>query len=221
MTDAEIFALADEGEGDFMTDSATQMRATTLLRQRQQLKRVLFRRSCPDGLALGEYGAKLLPAGQMRLVREHVGICLHCSAELQAHKAFLLEVGRDISAPTLLDRVRVFVAELLPSAPQGQLAFGLRGAADEGPLMYEADGVQVSIEVQDDGSRPGTKVVLGFVMNVDPAGWQAQLYLADQLVQTTAVDEFGNFLIAGLASGDYQLILAGADRRIHIQSLSV
>jgi hypothetical protein len=95
---------------------------------------------------------------------------------------------------------------------------GIRGG-DEGPRIYQVAGVQIALEVQDDASALGCKVVLGLVTGLDSAGLRITLRQADRIVATTSVDNAGNFVISQLNPGHYQLILTRPEVEIHVQSL--
>jgi hypothetical protein len=95
---------------------------------------------------------------------------------------------------------------------------GIRGG-DEGPRIYQVDGVQLALEIQDDAGSPGRKVVLGLVTGLDSTGLRVTLRQADQIVATTSVDNVGNFAFAQLNPGNYQLILTRPEVEIHVESL--
>lgn len=113
-TDAELFEIIDEQGVEGIVDANMKARAQALLNTRQRFSHVLFRQSCPAGLTLSEFAGNLLPRELAAEIKAHVAICSHCTGELAAHQAFMEEVGKDIAGPTLLNRVKVFVAELLP-----------------------------------------------------------------------------------------------------------
>ena len=90
---------------------------------------------------------------------------------------------------------------------------------EEGPLIYQVDGIQLAIEIQDDTDSPGHKVVLGLVTGLDSIGLNVTLRQADQIVATASVDNACNFVIPHLEPGSYQLIFTRPEMEIHVQSL--
>jgi hypothetical protein len=127
------------------------------------------------------------------------------------------------------EQVRVLVARLVSGGPGGgplklpALApayAGVRGEG-EGPTVYQADDIQVAIEVQEDAERPGRKVILGLIIGTQAGGVKVHLWQADERVAEVPADELGNFIIPDLAPGSYELILSGPEVEIHIQELHV
>ncbi|MEJ2266384.1 MAG: DUF4173 domain-containing protein, partial [Anaerolineales bacterium] len=55
----------------------------------KKLTKILYRRACPDGIALGEYETGLLPEAQVRQIRQHVSECPRCQRELEQLRDFL------------------------------------------------------------------------------------------------------------------------------------
>lgn len=207
--------------------SAARQRAATLDQLQTQLKRRLYRAECPETLALAEYEMDLLPAGRAQALTAHVDACPHCARELEATRAFLKEVASDLEY-SFLARVKVLIARLVPDGfggdplgpALGTPAFAVRGG-DTGPLLYEADDVQVTVEVQADADRPGRKTILGLVLGAETAGWQAHLWRDGARTAGTAVDELGNFTFSGLEPATYALIVGGDDVEIHVPELEV
>ena len=97
---------------------------------------------------------------------------------------------------------------------------GLRGQ-EAGPYLYQAEEIQVALEVQDDARQPGRKSLLGLAMGPEPTGGLALLWRAEQRVAVVPVDDLGNFTIPDLGPGSYDLILSGPQTEIHIQELQI
>ena len=185
---------------------------------------MLYRADCPPAIELGDYQLGLLDKLRVAFVRQHVAECPHCSKELAALNGYLTTLAPQLpqspETPSLLERtterLRVWVGQLLPNTP-GTPNFALRGE-DDGtePQIYEAGEVQVSIDTQDDPDTPDHKLVLGLVMGTETTGWQAHLWRENQSVATVAIDEFGNFSVAGMQAGPHQLILRGDGTEVHL-----
>ena len=117
------------------------------------------------------------------------------------------------------ERVRVRLAR--PVLGGMMPAFGGVRGDQEGPFVFQADEVQVIIEVQDDSQQPGHKFLVGLVTGMDTPHLKARLWRFDQRVATAAVDELGNFVFLNLAPGSYVLTLGNSDVEIHIPALEL
>jgi hypothetical protein len=124
-------------------------------------------------------------------------------------------------------RVKVWIARLVGGmAGAGvplQLApavVGVRGA-DEGPRIYEADDVQLSIEVQPDPDRPTRRGLFGLVLSAEPEKFRAHLWQQGTHITSVPVDGVGNFVISGLEPDSYELILDGPGVEVHVQDVAV
>lgn len=240
-SDADLLAYLDgeleEGLAREVAQSANaERRLRELAQQEHILAARLYRADCPEAHDLGEYLLQSMAAERAALVAQHVEICPHCAMELNELRDTMRELAGDLETP-FIERLRVLVGRLVPdiqlpsfgsgTAPMPALA-GMRGEM-EGPLLYEAGEVQVSLEVQDDATgaegSTGRKSVLGLVTGAEVTGWQATLWLEDgpvaELVQTLKVDELGNFVFDGLHPGTYALTLRGDEVEVVIQDLAV
>lgn len=235
ISDADLLAYldgeAEEEVVDQIEGSAIYLeRLEEVKEQEQRLRALLYRGTCPEAHELGQFEMKLLDAERAALVAQHVDTCPRCAIELEELGSFLEDVASDLEY-SFVERVRVLVARLAPDLgdlgigrqPAPALA-GLRGGGDR-PLTYEADGVEVSLEVQDDARGVGRKSVLGLVTGTAATGWQATLWQDDgplaELVQTEEIDDLGNFVFEGLRPGSYSLTLRGEEVEIVIQELAV
>ncbi len=180
----------------------------------------LYRLDCPSPDELGEYHLHLLSREQTATVRNHLRLCPHCTQELAQLQHFLADLAPDLQF-TFRERLQVWLARLLPSE-SGALApaLALRGHADRS-LMYEANDVQINLEIQDDPAHGGHKTLLGLVMGGADAAFEAHLWQAGELMQISRVDELGNFVFAGVSSGIYDLMLNRVTAVIHLPALSI
>lgn len=235
ISDADLLAYLDGDAEEEVVEQIEgspvyQERLKELKREEQRLRALLFRGTCPEAHELGQFELKMLDAERAALVAQHVDSCPRCTMELAELRGFLRDVAPELEY-SLLERVRVLIARLAPDPgrlggdrqPIPSLA-GVRGA-DDGPLIYETDGVQVSLEVQDDAGGAGRKSVLGLVTGAQATGWQATLWQEDgplaELVQTEEIDDLGNFVIEGLLPGSYSLTLRGEEVEVVVQELVV
>jgi anti-sigma factor RsiW len=195
----------------------------------------LYRAPCPSPQELGEFHLALLSEESAAAVSEHMAECPYCAREVGQLAEYLaqpLPVPR-ISALGRLARgcrnlVRGLAERVSGERPtrRGPLFavlapayVGVRGA--EEALVYEAGDVQIAIEIQDDPQQADRLAVLGLVTGADPTGLRGFLARGEKTVAEAAVDDLGNFVLAGLASGRYDLRLSGPDLDIRVDDLQV
>lgn len=235
LDDRTLLAHMDgEGEPDMAAHLARcphcRDRARSLARLHNRLTTCLYRAVCPSPVALGEYHLDLLPGGEAQAVTQHLGECPHCKREIAQLEDYLAGLAPTLKTGLLekaKGQVRVLIARLASELEAGQMGqpalapayAGLRGA--EEARIYQADDVQVAVEVQDDAERPGRKVLLGLVIGAEPGELEAHLWQAGEQIAVVPLDELGNFVIPELAPGGYELILSGPAVEIHIQDLDV
>ena len=189
----------------------------------KRLAAQLYRITCPPPDELGEYHLQMVTGSRAAAIKQHLNDCPHCRAELAQLQTYLAGLTPDIEH-SLGERLQIWMARLIPSGMMGggtmQPALAVRGQ-DDGPLMYEAGDAQLSLEVQDDPARPGKRTILGLLIGVDLEETAAHLWQDSEKAAQAAIDEFGNFVFAGLAPGAYELIIGGPDFEIHLQDLAV
>ena len=206
-------------------------RAAQLSRWQNELATQLYRTDCPAGFELGEYHLGLLDAQRLLVVQAHLAHCLHCAREVQTLQAYLKTLApalKPAAQPTYQPSVTVWIAKLvdalaeLGSGDEPAPTFAnLRGEGAE-QLIYAVDDFQITIEVQTDTAQPDRRVMLGLVLGLEPGQTLvAHLWQANRQLTTTSVDELGNFVFAGLDSGQYELIFGSGELEIHLQALQV
>lgn len=228
-TDAALLAHLDEEQvlsrAEEM-EQAPRHRLQQLAREEATLRAALYRATCPDSLTLGEYLLKTLSSQRKHSIAEHLEQCPHCRNELVIIDDFLQATAADIDFG-ILERARILVARLIPqfeageTAPQGLAAFASVRGREEGPLLYEAEDVQISLEIEDDPRKPGRRTVLGLVLGAGAAGWRAELRQGDLPLEISRVDELGNFVLAEISPATYDLILRGPNVEIHLKELQL
>jgi hypothetical protein len=203
-------------------------RADGLANFQARMNTQLYRITCLSSHELGEYHLGLLSAAQQEVVRRHLAECPYCSKELVQLQDYLSQLAPDIEF-SLLERVRVLVAQVVKGDEQTDslrplvmvpAGVGLRGE-QEGLTVYQAERIQITLEVQLDPQSPGSRVLLGMIMGAEAGGWKLDLWRENQVVGTGLVDNLGNWVVSGLAPGLYELIFSGPDLEIHIQSVSI
>jgi hypothetical protein len=207
-------------------------RVQRLAGQEERMLARLYRTACPDSDVLGEYHLGLLSRQKVESVTRHLAECPHCRRELAQLDDFIKELAPTLELGRLeqvRQRVHIWIARLvdpgvggsglgLPTlAPAG---LGVRGE-DDGPRLYEAGDVQLSIDFREDSRRPDCQELLGLMVGADPAGFEAHLWRAGHRLVTVPVDELGNFVLHDLEPGRYDLIVAGSDTEIHVQDFQV
>jgi hypothetical protein len=183
----------------------------------------LHRVLCPDPVELGEYQMGTLHAQQAEAIQIHLEECARCRSELQLLVNYFNDLKPDIEY-SLGERVKVWIARLLPP-PGPALAFGVRGGEDGDLLHYgistEETGAELEIEIQEDTTHPGRKVILGFLAGISGKGLLAALWQTGQSVAEAAVDDFGNLALVNLLPGEYDLVIRGEGFEIYVQNLKV
>ena len=231
---AYIDGTADPGVGAHLERCAhCRERARRLSCFQDRLIAKLYRFDCPSPAELGEYHIGMLAAGQAAAVARHVENCPHCAREIVELEGFLADLSPTLELGLVeqaTGHIRVLIARLINggmgfdvlnhSAMTPALA-GVRGQERE-PRFYEADGIQVMVDVQADPGQPDGRAVLGLVIGLDdPHQLEVHLWHADRQLATVAVDELGNFHIPDLAPGSYDIILSGPEVEIHIEALEI
>ena len=221
LTDIDFFAYLENEippaiANQIEASADLRLRANTLAHESRLLTALLFRHTCPSADELSDYHAGISSQADTRTVSQHLNICPHCTRELVQIQRFMGEFSAE---PTLLQRVKVWFAELMPTVePTSKLAF--RGDEDD-LLLYEANGLQISVDVQDDVEHLGYRAIIGLMIGVEETGFKVQLYKSGDHQQTVEVDLTGSFIIDRLQPGEYELILNGGEVLVHLQSLTV
>lgn len=186
-----------------------------------RLTAILYRAFCPDTSELGEYRFELSPLERAAFIRDHLEECPHCRLELQQLEQFLKDVSPDLEYSPL-ERFKIWVARLIPDLPDASqpLAFGLRGESSD-QKFYQAGDAQITLEIQNDPAAPGSKIVLGLVLGIATAGLQIRCLRSGEQYGGSPVDELGNFILAGLEPGEYDLLLQNETVEIQILNLLI
>ncbi len=220
--DADLLAYLD-GQLDPETTNlingspALQQKARQLASLESGLHQHLFRIDCPEGMELAEYATGRLQHAQQQRVVAHLASCPHCRAEMRSIQQFIANTHDDLS-PGLVSRLKVMVARLVSPGLGTPALSGVRGEG-EGPRLFQAGELQISVEVQADPERPDNNQLFGLLADPTNAIWQAHLWQSGAHVQSTAVDPMGNFIFSALPPGPYELVLDSEGLSIHIQEI--
>jgi anti-sigma factor RsiW len=192
-----------------------------------RLAETLYRVACPPSERLGEYHLGMLDAGRAASIAQHLQECPLCRRELAQLRGFLEELAPQVQLGTR-ERLQIWIAQLgrkvdeaFPSRPSPAPAYASVRGGEEAPAVYLAGDAQVTLEVQEDASAPGRRVLLGLLTGIETGGWNAHLWQAEARLATSPVDELGNFVLPGLLPGEYELIVGGVGAEIHIQDLAL
>jgi len=196
-----------------------------------RLSAALYRVTCPDSAELGEYRLGITPNARAAFIDRHLRECPHCNREMVQLDSFMAQVKSDLDYSTA-ERIKIWIARRVPDSKAGlgspAPAFSLRGGVGDdgddeaGPdrsLVFEAGDAQLMIEIQDDPGDGGRKILIGLVIGIDLVDLEAHLWLDGRRVATAEIDDLGNFAIANLEAGRYELIVSGPDGEIHVQEL--
>jgi anti-sigma factor RsiW len=177
------------------------------------LKLTLNRWDCPPAQRLGEYVLALItnPTEERSIIR-HLEQCARCKTEVAELGVFLDADTASIKQPAQTSARAEsawgqsfgrILARIIPRSP----ALALRGAAT-GPIMAEADGTTVVLDVQT--VAEGQVTILGQVVAADQDLWTGALVELRQsgtLQATTTADDLGSFSCGPFAAGSIQLAI--------------
>jgi len=195
-------------------------RAQGMAQVQQRLSARLYRLNCPASIDLGEYHLGLLPAERRMAVAQHLLECPHCRQEIAELKGYLVRLAPPAGAGFLeqaREQARVVIARLAggkgrapgettPGLAYAGAAFaGLRGGS-QAPLMLEADGILIVLDVQP--APEGRALLTGHVAAELQDAWTgARVELRQGGVQfrATAVDDLGGFQFEGVSPGSAEI----------------
>lgn len=227
LDELELSLFADgEAETKTISHIATcafcRAKAEEISSQQQALTSLLFRSTCPTPEEVRDYQMSLLDRSRDNFVALHVASCPHCSREVALLNAFLDDplLQPTVGSPTLMGRLQTLIGELIQ--PQMDPTYsGIRGG--EGIVQtFRVGNGQLGIEVQPDDERPNAHIVKGLVTGIEVSTLSVHLWQDEKLVATEPLDELlGDFLIRGMAAGEYELTLNGPDLVIRIPSLKI
>ena len=212
LDDTQIISYV-EGEADDVTVAHIKEcpycaeRANQWTLFQNQLRARLFRSNCPSSMELGDYHLDLLPDPQKLVVAQHVRECPHCRREMAELEEFLVEPDVE---PGLLGTAKVLFAKLVSGGaePGAAPAIGALRGESKGPLIFEADGVVISLDVQ-----PGPKEqasILGQLAADDQDDWtgaKVELFQTDSPQLTGSMDDLGAFRFEIVHTGSIQFTI--------------
>lgn len=195
-------------------------RVEELAKIQGQLLQGLYRYACPDSTELGEYYLGMLSRGKTRAIKKHLAECPHCTMELAELERFM---GQDkpVIESSISGQVRVLVAQLVSGlqsgfpAPTPAPAYALRGA-EPGILVYQVDGIQISLDIQPDTESPAHRNILGLITGHPAQGYQVNLVSGGDSIAAAEVDEIANFILPKVPTGVYQLLISSPDVEIRL-----
>jgi len=232
ITEIQLIAYAD-GEGDSAT--VDHIRRCPHCAERahayaanQRALRVLFRRiDCPDAHTLGEYHLGFLSPTERAVIEAHLEICRPCAGEIEELRSFLnkVKIKPKKSPLSPLKRLIARPASSPPASPAQQPAFALRGGAAPADF-YQAEDIRIVVGLEADGVQAGRKMLVGFTTRQGKpleslTGTQVQLRRGGATLAIEQVDDLGNFAFGGLASGEYELVLATDQEQVVIETIVV
>jgi anti-sigma factor RsiW len=216
LEDADLLMIVDGAAPRSVLDhvarcAACAARAASLAQQQMALRARLNRAACPPSHELGDYRLGLLAAPAASRIIAHLAACPRCSAELAELDVFLaataasLEPGALERAAAGLRQVTARLASGLGGWTPAPAYAALRGETG-GPLMYDAEGCQVVLEIMADTADPGRRSLFGLVTGLaDADGAEAALLRDGAVVASSPVDAAGNFTLEGAPPGGYDL----------------
>ncbi len=212
LTDDQISAVLDgAAEGAVLAHLAGCASCAARLEDARRVERTLrdglHRWDCPAPQTLADYHLARVGAEQDRAIARHLAGCARCAAEIETLRLFLL-AGEPAPAPPPVGAPRragrpargPLLARILPRS----LAPTLRGGG--GPLMAEADGLTIFVDVQPAGA--GQVALECQLVADDQQRWTGALVEIRQsgaLRATAEVDDLGGFRCAAIPAGATEL----------------
>lgn len=209
----------------------------------KKLNELLFRRFCPTELELGEFELRLLDNQRQDEIASHLAYCPHCQKDLvQIKKATSISLIEEDqidrsheSLPTLAQRVRVFVIDLLSPAPGALLPaapqLAVRGQGDElDTQIIRAGSYMVALSLERDVTQLDKYNLIGDISAMEDSQegddfyiWQAHLWHDNLLLQTVSLQDASDFVFTGIPTSDkpYELIISSPTAEIHLQGLHI
>ncbi len=240
-SDADLLAwLEDDKElGTHIEHcEACRQRAMHLALEEKRLQSLLFRADCPSPMTLSNYELDQLPDENRRMVSAHIAQCPHCSQELAWLRQFMAApISQAIPAAQaphplheLKESIRVIVARWVNQAANGagagmgmQLAMGaMRGGGEQRPMLFDADGLQITLEFYEDPTHPGKHQLVGLLIGDEtPEHFRVQIWRDNACLAETTVDELGNFTIDNLPPAIYDLKLIHPRLEVQLNALDI
>ncbi len=193
-----------------------------------RLTGALYRTDCPDATTLGEYYLGQSDRSQRQAIEAHLALCPHCTAEMAQLATFMTDVAADVDY-SLTDRVKLVIGQVIAgaggTAGSGlQPAFAVRGE-EQPPILVDAGEAQIMLEIETDDTRSSLRAVVGLIMGAESDALTAAIWPvagdATEPLVAAVVDEAGNFLLAGLSPGAYDLVLQGETVEYRVPGLVI
>ena len=178
-------------------------RASQLALFQNRLRTGLYRSTCPSSMELGDFHLRLLPESQELVVAKHVRGCPHCRREVAELEQFLAEP--DVQSD-LLETAKVLFAQMVDTGATP--AFGALRGESKGPLIFEADGVVITLDVQPGPNRHVS--ILGQLAADDQDDWTGatvELHQTDSPQLTASLDDLGAFRFEEVRTGSIQFTI--------------
>jgi hypothetical protein len=223
LDDIQIVAYVD-GEADDSVAAHIEICSFCAERARQwrllqnRLQRQLYRATCPTPVELGDYHLGLMESSRTLVVAQHVRECPLCQREVADLQEFLAEPA----APRgFVEAAKVLIAQLGGGATTPAQVH-LRGE-DRGPLIFEADGVVITLEIQPDPD--GQSSILGQLAAEEQDEWTGAEVELEQLDSTklmTSLDDLGAFRWDHVGPGVSRITIRSPHNIVvHISSLDI
>jgi anti-sigma factor RsiW len=198
--------------------AACRAEAAAYERLQSRLQATLGRPACPPTLTLAEYALDLLAPAERQAVAAHLVACAACRAEQRDAAAFLADDTGAATAHGLRAGLRQLIARPMRFSP---LAAGLRGAATDESMTYEAGEVRLTVAVQR-AARGGAFVISGLLEDWERfAGASVRLLSGDDVIAPATVDDLGSFSLESVPAGSYRLEIERDEVLIAIEQLAV
>jgi hypothetical protein len=182
----------------------------------------LYRRSCPSPDQLLSFQQDELDKGERLVIAQHLRQCPHCAREL----ATLARDERAGLGDWLRSVIKVVDGLLVTPRLQPAAVRDASPASRPAPQVYQADEVEVIVQMQASGTHPHLRdlsclVHIGGHVPETIGQAQAELYRGDGLVDMTRVSPRGRFVFEAVEPSVYDLSLVWGDREIRLKGIKV
>lgn len=181
------------------------------------LNRTLQRWDAPSSDQLADYVLNLLDPSARQRIEEYLQVSPSARAEVAQLRDYLkldalpaAPMRPKVEPRPRLPSLDEIIAVLLPR----KLQPALRGGIARGELTAQGRGVTVFIEYFAEGD---VCTITGQVIANDPAVWDgalAQLFAGGNLTMTAVLDSGGDFKLAQVAPGTYELRIASEGHQV-------
>lgn len=214
LDDVELIAAAD---GEATTEVCAHLvacpgcaaRAQAVSDLQGQLREHLYRLFCPTTDELAAFTQGIMVHEMRAGVAAHVASCPHCRGELDMLEAIVATSPSRPPRP-LLRRIIAYPRNHDP------LSSSVLSLAE--PIVYHAGTLRIALSVERQRGAAGMRL-RGVLHGNRPQAVTASLLYNNRVINSSMLDDQGNFILDDLPSGDVLLSLRLADYEVIVEAL--